>query len=162
MNFYNPIKLLKCIYLTIKGQWLLLNSKNLQAISNFQKALDSKQGNLAMKIDLLKNIGIAYWRDQKFELGKEYLQKAEELGIDQINKKRIRDSELYAYLGILYDHEALKLDTKENLKKAKEYYQLAIKQYKKWDYLTNIDYIAFRLVKIDEWHHRTNEEKNGL
>ena len=59
------------------------------------------------------------------------------------HSKQWMDSELFYYLGVVYETEA-------DLIKAKEYYQLAIKNFKQSDMLTDVDYISSRLIKIDK------------
>jgi tetratricopeptide (TPR) repeat protein len=141
MKFYNPINFFKYIKYYGSGLVLLRNSKYLDAISALQKSLQYAPKNKLVIYNLNKYIGIAYCLDKQFQKAKECLLEAEKIRIVEL--KNGMDSELFCFLGIVYD-------TEENLKKAKEYYQLSIKNYKKIDELTKIDFISDRLIKIDK------------
>jgi len=149
MNFHNPINYFKGNSYYQKGLRFLRNSDNLKAIACFRKSLEYFDGNA----DFKKYFGIAYLRNQQLQEGKKYLLEAEKMHLTGI--KCAYESELFYYLGLIYDAEI-------DLRKAKEYYQLAIKKYKKADAFTNTDYIRSRLIKIDKWFRNLGEAGDDI
>ena len=154
MKFYNPFRILKSGIYTVKGLYFILKSKHQEALSYFQKSLKYAQENPNVIYQCTKYLGITYWRDKQFQKGKEYLLEAEKM--NNVNPKKTMDSELFFFLGLVYDAEAVQ-DTKANLQKAKGYYQLAIKHYKRMDDCADIDFISDRLIKIDEWFRKSGD-----
>jgi tetratricopeptide (TPR) repeat protein len=155
MKFYNPITLFIISKYYLKGLICLRSSKYLEAVSFLQKALTHAKENHFSVYDITKYLGITYWQDEQYQKGKQTLLEAERICLNSSNKKSMIDSELAFYLGLIYDKEAVS-DTAINLKKAREYYQFAIKAFRGniLDQLTDIDLIASRLIKIDEWFRK--------
>ncbi len=154
MKFYNPITIFIYLKYYLKGLICLRSSKYLEAVSLLQKALTHANENRLSIEEITKYLGITYWQDGQYQRGKQYILEAEKIRFNY--QKRWVDSELSFYLGLVYDKEAVD-NTETNLKKAREYYQFAIKDYRGniRDYFTNIDFVSSRLIKIDEWFRKS-------
>ena len=135
------INYFKTLYFYCRGICLIRSPKFMNAIPFFKKCMTITNSNDFVNYNCNKFIGAAYCYNQQFNLAKDYLFEAEKLILNKSGT--LKDADLLGYLGSVYDAEA-------NLERAKEYYQLAIKYYKKGD-LIDIDFISSRLIKIDKF-----------
>lgn len=126
---------LKAAHLYMRGYFALRKSKLPESLKAFEAGLEAAAGHKFFTYACNKYIGIAHFHGAQTQQAGEYLRKAGEFPAFFE-----RDSEYFAYMGLIFDSE-------RKLEEARDFYLKAIEKAKP-NQMTNVEYLQERLKLI--------------